>query len=197
MKLYDVVRKADVPKQRLLEATRGAILARQSAGVPLLVEQLRSADKALFAIGLRTARELPGREVTDALVAELGRAAPDRQALLILALADRGDAAALPALLASGHERPRQGCGSRRSACWDTGQRFLSARAAGRGDGRRTQELSQAAAAALAELRGKEVDDALLARLTSAQGKARQVLIQLAGERRITGGRGHLAQGRR
>ena len=40
-KLYDEVRKADVPKQRVVEATRGAILARQSAGVPLLVEQLR------------------------------------------------------------------------------------------------------------------------------------------------------------
>ena len=31
-----------------------------------LVEQLRSADKACFALGLRVARELPGREVTDA-----------------------------------------------------------------------------------------------------------------------------------
>ncbi|HPM82244.1 MAG TPA: HEAT repeat domain-containing protein, partial [Candidatus Anammoximicrobium sp.] len=41
--LYDQVRQAEVPKQRMLEATRGAILARGSAGVPLLVEQLRSA----------------------------------------------------------------------------------------------------------------------------------------------------------
>src|SRR5688500_2553355 len=45
-KLYDAVRTAaDVPKQRQVEATRGAILARQSDGVPLLVEQLRSDDK--------------------------------------------------------------------------------------------------------------------------------------------------------
>jgi len=108
VKLYDLVRKAEVPKPRVVEATRGAILARQSAGVPLLVEQLRSADKLLFALGLRVARELPGREATEALVAELGRAAPDRLALLILALADRGDAAALPAALQAAKNGPDQ-----------------------------------------------------------------------------------------
>ena len=70
VRLYDLVRKADVPKQQILEATRGAILARQSAGVPLLVELLQSPDKSLFALGLSTARELPGAEVTAALVAE-------------------------------------------------------------------------------------------------------------------------------
>ena len=73
-----------------------------------LVEQLRSPDKALLAIGLRVARELPGREVTEALVAELGRAAPERQALLILALADRGDAAALPAVLQAAKNGPSE-----------------------------------------------------------------------------------------
>ena len=40
VKLYDTVRQADVPDQRHLEAIRGAILARKSAGVPLLIEQL-------------------------------------------------------------------------------------------------------------------------------------------------------------
>ncbi|MCX8107786.1 MAG: HEAT repeat domain-containing protein, partial [Verrucomicrobiae bacterium] len=32
--IYDLVRKADVPKQRVAEATRGAILARGDSGVP-------------------------------------------------------------------------------------------------------------------------------------------------------------------
>ncbi len=43
VKLYDSVRAAEVPKQKRLEATRGAILARNSAGIPLLVEQLEIA----------------------------------------------------------------------------------------------------------------------------------------------------------
>jgi HEAT repeat protein len=66
VKLYDTVRKADVPDQRHLEAIRGAILARQSAGLALLIEQLRSEDKKRLGIGLRTARELGGRNVTEA-----------------------------------------------------------------------------------------------------------------------------------
>ena len=106
--LYDKVRESDVPKPRVIEATRGAILARKSAGIPLLIEQLQSSDKALFAIGLSTARELDVPEVTGALVAELGQATPDRQARLLLLLADRGDRAALPAVLQAAHSGPTQ-----------------------------------------------------------------------------------------
>jgi HEAT repeat protein len=88
-RLYDLVRTADVSKPRIVEATRGAILARQSAGLPLLVEQLRSDDKDLFGIGLRTARELGGPAVAKALVAELDRiqpVQPQRQASPLLAV---------------------------------------------------------------------------------------------------------------
>jgi HEAT repeat protein len=183
-KLYDLVRKAEVPKQRILEATRGAILARQSAGVPLLVEQLQAADKAAFAIGLRTARELAGREVTDALVAELRRATGDRQALLILALADRGDTAVLPAVL----QTARSGSDEARLSAFRVLERLgdascvpvlLDAALEAK------EQISQAAAAVLAELPGKDVDGDLAARLAKAEGKTRQVLIQVAGRRHI------------
>jgi len=76
VRLYDVVRKADAPEPRNLEAIRGAILARQAAGVPILVECLQSPDKDLFAIALSTARELGGPEVANALVQELGKMQP-------------------------------------------------------------------------------------------------------------------------
>ena len=186
VRLYDLVRKADVPKQRILEAVRGAILARKSTGLPLLVEQLRSADKSLFAIGLRTAREMSGREATDALVAELGRASPDRQALLILALADRGDAAALPAVLQTAKSGPPQarrvairalarlGNASCVPALWELAKESDT-------------DVSATALTVLADLPGKEVDDELAARLPKAEGKDRQILIQLAGRRRIEG----------
>ena len=163
-KLYDEVRKAAVPQQRLLEATRGAILARQSAGVPLLVEQLQSTDKARFALGLGVARELPGQEVAQALLAELQRAGPERQTLLLLALADRGAEAPLPALLAAAENGPKH-------------VRMVALRALGRqgdiscvgallaaaveSDG----ELADAAAEALAALPGNQVDADIAARL--------------------------------
>jgi len=184
VKLYDLVRNADVPKQRVLEAIRGAILARQSDGVPLLAQQLKSTDKALFGIGLRVARELPGPKVTEALVAELGKATPDRQVLLILALADRGDATMSPAVF----EAAKSGPNNVRIAAIRLLQRQGDAscvpvllEAAMNAD----VELSQTAATALAGLPGKEVDADLVARLSKAAGEIRTILIEVAGQRRI------------
>jgi HEAT repeat protein len=182
VKLFDAVCRAEVPKERIVEATRGAILARGPAGAPLLVEQLRSPDKARLAIGLRVARELAGREATVALAAELPRAAPERQALLIMALADRGDITALPAVL----EAARSGSDEVRiAAVRALGQLgnascvpVLLEAAWGADAG-----LSQTAVSVLAAVPGKEVDDDVIGRLAKAEGKTRLVLIQLAGLR--------------
>ncbi len=183
-KLYDAVRQADVPMQKVLEATRGAILARQSAGLPLLLEQLRAADKAHFGIGLRTARELPGREVTEALVAELRRCPPERQPFLLLALSDRKDAAVLPAVV----EVAGNGAPALRLVAVNLLDRLgnvstipvLLSAATGA-----DAELAAAALAVLARLPGNEVDADLFARLPEAKGKVRQVLIELALQRRM------------
>ncbi len=184
VKLYDTVRAANVPRQRMLEATRGAILARQAAGLPLLLEQLRSPDNARFGIGLRTARELPGRAVTEALAAELPRTSPERQSYLLLALGDRSDDAVLPAVVAAAGSGPLKlrltAVGILDRLGNPTGVPVLLAAAADN-----DTDLAQAALAALARLSGNEVDAGLLARLPSATGKARQVLIELAGQRHL------------
>ena len=182
--IYDEVRKADVPKQRILEATRGAILARKSEGIPLLLEQLRSADKGLFQLGLTTARELPGREVADALAAELVRATPERAALLLYALADRNDTVVLPAVLAAVRSGPQQvriaaiGVLPRLgdASCLSTLLEIAIEADA---------ELAQAAKTALAGLPGEKVDAEIVARLPKAEGKTLPVLIELVGQRRI------------
>jgi HEAT repeat protein len=184
MKLYDAVRAADVPRQKMLEATRGAILARKADGLPLLLEQLRSPDKALFGIGLRTARELPGRAVTEALAVELPRTSPDRQAYLLLALADRSDDAVLLAVVAAAGSGPQKlrltaiGILDRLGNPASVSV-LLGAAADSNAD------LAQAALAALARLPGSEVDAELLTRLPSTTGKARKVLIELAGQRHL------------
>ena len=184
VKLYDAVRAVDVPKQKMLEATRGAILARQSAGLPLLLEQLRSPDKALFGIGLRTARELPGRPVTEALAAELPRTSPERQPFLLLALADRHDDAVLSAVLAaagSGSQKLRLTAVGILDRLSNPASASVLLAAAADSDA----DLAQAALAALARLSGNDVDAVLLDRLPASTGKARQVLITLAGQRHI------------
>jgi HEAT repeat protein len=183
-KLYDTVRAANVPKQRQLEAIRGAILARQSGGLPLLLEQLRSPDKALFGIGLTTARELPGRAVTEALAAELPRTSAERQPYLLLALADRSDEAVLPAVIAAA------GSGSHKLRLTAIGVLDRLGKPAGvpallTAAADPDAELAQASLAALARLSGNEVDADLLAQLPASTGKARQVIITLAGQRHI------------
>jgi HEAT repeat protein len=184
MRLYDTVRKANVPTQRQLEAIRGAILARRSDGLPLLLEQLRSPGKAQFGIGLHTARELPGKEVSTALAAEISRTSAERQGPLLLALADRHDDAVLPAVL----EAAKSGSKNLRLVALGILDRLgnlscvpVLLDAAADAD----VNVAQAAKVALVRLEGGAVDADLLSRLSRATGKMREVLIELAGQRRI------------
>jgi len=184
MAIYDLVRAANVPKQRIREATRGAILVRGGRGVPLLVEQLRASDEGLFTIGLSTARELSTPEVDAALVAELKTAPAQRAALLIAVLADRGSPAAVPAIVQAATTGPKE-------------VRMVAIRALGR-IGRASiapmliavasepdAELSAAAMVAIAELRDDGIDAMLRDRLQKARGKDRAVLLEVVGMRRI------------
>ncbi len=106
VEIYDEVRQAEVPPQRIIEATRGAILARNEAGIPLLLELLGTAEGGLFYLALSTAREFPGHEIDQALADELGRLAPYRAALTIVAMADRPETVVLPAILAAAGDGP-------------------------------------------------------------------------------------------
>lgn len=184
-KLYDQVRKADLPAQRVREATRGAILARKAAGVPMLIELLKSDDKQMFNLGLTVARELPGKEATEALAAELAKAAAERQPLLVLAIADRGDAAGLPAML----EAAKSGSDSVKAAVVKVLKRLGDASSVPlllEAAASENAALAASAAEALAGLKGKDVDAEIVARLPKAQGKTRLVLLQLVGDRVLT-----------
>jgi HEAT repeat protein len=184
IQIYDAIRSADVSPQRVLEATRGAILARGPQGVPLLVEQLRSNDRRKFAVALQTARELQGAEVADALAAELENATPDRAAAIVATLGDRGDSRLPAAVLRA----VRDG---------DTSVRLAALQVVGRMGDETTVatlleiaasedgELSAAAKAALATLPGDKVNRELARRLPDASGKTLAVLIELVGQRRI------------
>jgi HEAT repeat protein len=182
--LYDEIRRADIPQQRILEATRGAILARGEQGIPLLIEQLKSPEKAMFRLGLSTARELPGNEVSEALAAELAAASPERAALIVSAIGDRDDdALPLTVLLATLGGDPQvrlaaiQAVGKRGDANSVPSLLEIAANA--------EPELAEAAMTALTQLSGETVNDELARRLPSATGKSLEVLIETVGQRRI------------
>jgi HEAT repeat protein len=183
IKIYDNVRTADVPKQRVLEATRGAILARNLDGIPLLLEQLRAPEKALFQIGLSTARELKGREVDQALAAELDKAAPERAALIIYAMADRGTVD-MPAILKAakaGQPAVRLAAINALGIVGNVSCVPVLLDIAGEPE----SELSKAAKSTLAEMTDAGVNQAIAERLPKAEGKMVVTLIEIVGLRRI------------
>ena len=93
-----------MPIQRIAEATRGAILARDQEGVPLLIQTLRSKEKKLRQLALATVREFPGDRIDTALAAELNEASPERAVFIIQAMADRPQTVVLPAILSAVRE---------------------------------------------------------------------------------------------
>jgi hypothetical protein len=182
--VYDEVRQAGASKEKTLEATRGAILARGTHGIPLLIEQLRSSDKGFLQIGLSVARELRGHDVADALAAEVIRARPDRAVLLINALADRDERTLPPGIFEAARSGPKP---VRIAAIEFIGRvgdqsslpTLLEIAAIADAD------LAQAAKTVLAALPGEKVNQEIAARLPKAEGDSLAILIELVGQRRI------------
>lgn len=183
--IYDEIRKAEVPKPRMIEATRGAILARnQEEGIALLLEQFRSPDKSLFQIALSTAREFPGSEVDKSLAAELAKSAPDRAALLVQAMADRKQTVVLPAVLTAAQRGAKPVRLAAIAALGRVGDESCLAsllKIALEGD----KDLAGAAKATLADLPDSKADAQVLALLPGAEGKMYPLLIEVVGLRRI------------
>ncbi len=182
--LYDQVRKAEVPMQRIVEATRGAILARNQDGLPLLLEQLQSPEKALLNVALMTAREFPGAEVDKSLATAIATAAPDRAALIIQAMADRPQTVVLAAVLKAAEQGPAvvrlsaiDALGRVGDASCLTSLLKIAIDA--------DADLSQAARATLANLPGDSVNTQIVSLIPNASGPSYILLLQLVGNRRI------------
>ncbi|QDV23660.1 HEAT repeat domain-containing protein [Aureliella helgolandensis] len=184
VELYNLIRQAAVPQQRIVEATRGAILSNGQDGLPLLVEQLRSNDKVMFNLALGTAREFPGTAVDAALASELADAIPSHAALIVLAMADRTETVSLPAVLQAASRGPapvREVALGALGRIGDVSCLETLLNTALEADA----DLAQAARGALANLSSPAIDDRIAKLLTSSDGKQYQLLIELVGQRRI------------
>ncbi len=182
--IYDEVRAADVHLQRIVEATRGAILARGQDGIPLLVEQLHSDDRALFRLALGTAREFPGSEIDKVLVTEMTKSPDDRAALIVQAMADRKDTVVLTAILKAAEQGPLAVRLSAVDALARVGNvTCLNSLLKIAVD--KDAELSVAAKDTLAEIPGDNVNAQIVALLPKAEGATYPLLIELVGKRRI------------
>lgn len=181
--LLDVAAKSDIPKYIKVAALGGLFRIQKGEAKDLLIAQIRHADKTYFNAGLAAARDMPGADVTAALAAEVAKLPAERQAVLLRVLGDRKDPAPMPLVLAaSKSDSPavreaaiivlaKHGDASAAAVLLD----------AALGD----DEVAQTAKAGLKNLPGAEIDAAIVARLNGADAKAKAVLFELLGARRV------------
>lgn len=170
------------PQQVRAGALRGAILTRQKEGIPLMVEAIRSADYVLTAAAVRTSMEMPGPEVTIALVGELPGLPADKQILLIDTLGSRGDASAGPALLAlaaKGPDAVRLAAVRNVTHLAYTPALTLLAELSLSGE----SDLASAARECLGGFPGKDADAAIEAMLGHKDAKVRSLAVEMIGQR--------------
>lgn len=183
--LYDAIRKPPAPQPIRMAALRGAILSRQEQGLPLVLEALRGTDYAMTLSAIESARELPGAAVTKALAAEIGKLPADRQILLVQVLGDRGDAAAVPQLVATARKSQGELRATAVKSIVQIGGvatlPFLAEMAA-------TDDVAvvREARAGLAGFAGVAVEAPITAMLKSTNPKARAVASELVAQRRMT-----------
>ncbi|MEZ6127795.1 MAG: hypothetical protein R3C59_03875 [Planctomycetaceae bacterium] len=182
--IYDEVRKSDVPLQRIIEATRGSILARGQDGIPLLMETFQSDERKLIQLALGTVREFPGNEIDKVLATELSQTTPERAALLIQAMADRPETVVLSAILHAAEEGDKQVRLSAVEALRRVGDDSCLATLLKIASGD-DSDLAEKARTTLARLPGQRVDASIVAMLPKADESNHALLLQLVGERRI------------
>lgn len=184
IEIYDEIRAAEVPTQRMVEATRGAILSRGEDGIDLLLETFRSDEKKLRQLALATAREFPGDGLDKALAKEIVQADPPRAALIIQVMADRPDTVVLDSIVQAATQGDRQVRLSAIDALRRVGDSSCLSvllKAAAEND----EDVNQAAKDTLAELPGNDVDAKIVERLRQADGDDYSVLLHLVAQRRI------------
>ncbi|MEN6577854.1 MAG: HEAT repeat domain-containing protein [Phycisphaerales bacterium] len=154
--------------------------------IKMVIDALKSPDAEMQTGAIAIVREIAGAEVTKALAQELPNLGPATQVQLLSALADRGDATALPAVIEA-------------SSSQDESVRVAALKAVGQiGNASNVPLLAQRAATSkgaeqkaaresLYRLRGPEVDAAILQSLGSAAADVKVELISAVGERNIGG----------
>jgi HEAT repeat protein len=159
----------------------------QDDAIGIVLEVLKGDDPEMKAVAIAMVKEMPGTEITVALARELPNLSPGSGVQLLSALGDRGDAAALPAVV-----------GATKAA--DASVRIAALKALGQlGDESVVSLLAETAASAggdeqkaardsLYRLRSPKVDHTILAAISGAEAKTKVELIGSIAQRNIAAG---------
>lgn len=155
--------------------------------VPLVIAALRDENRMVRTTARSCVRTMKGQGVTELLAAELPKTLPEEQVLLIGALADRGDAAALPVITTAAKSANAE---VRKAALQAVGKlgdaSFVEYLVKTATEGMSSEEKSTAVNS-LKLLRGSRVDDAIVKSMQNSQPSVRSQLIQVLFERNVVG----------
>lgn len=182
LKIYEELDGDALPRIQVASFL-GRVKAMGEKGVPIAVEALTGQNADLQSAALMCVRKMEGKEATTAFAGVFGKLTVPMQALLLDALADRGDSAALPAA--------QEGAKSQ-----DLGVRVAALEAMGRLGGAAcvpelasvaatggSKEEKAAAQESLDILRGKDVDAAIVDYMRKCDAAQRAELARSLGAR--------------
>ena len=164
-----------------------AAAEQQDDAIGIVLDILKSGDQEMQAVAIAMVKDMSGTEVTQALAKELPNLSVTSQVQLLSALGDRGDAAALSAVITAvkaKNESVRIAALKALGQLGDVSSVSLLAKTAAAARGAE----QKAARESLYRLRGPKVDGAVLAGITKAEPKTKVELIKSAGERNISAG---------
>jgi len=166
--------------------------------IAMLIDLLKSDERQMQTVAIAMVREMPGKEMTDALVKELPNLSVTTQVQLLSALGDRGDRAALPAVITAAKAADESVRTEALRALGQLGNAstvgLLAQTAAGA-----SGDEQEAARESLYRLRGPAVEQAILlgmqtvngailAEIPKAETKTKVELISSVGQRNISAG---------
>lgn len=154
--------------------------------IKMVIDALKSSDSEMQTGAIAIVREIPGADVTKALAQELPNLGTTAQVQLISALADRGDALALAAVIEAGKSPDESVRIASLKAIGQLGNASSVGVLADRAATSKGAE-QKAARESLYRLRGPEVDAAILQSLPSAKADVKAELVTAIGERNIAG----------
>ncbi|NQT87791.1 HEAT repeat domain-containing protein, partial [bacterium] len=162
-------------------AFRGLLATGEKTALAVILKNLASDDARMRSVAAGFARDMAGTPATQAFAAALPGLPADAQALLLAALAARGDAAALPAVIAATKSKDgavRIAALEALGALGDSATvPFLAAAAAAKGP------EQSAARNSLVQLRDKGTDAALLSALGKGETPVRVECVRALAER--------------
>ncbi len=182
----ELVSKNETPIIRSAAIKGLADVGRQET-VSLVIAALRDENRMVRTTARSCVRTMKGQGVTELFANELPETSPDEQVFLIGALADRGDAAALPAITAAAKGANTE---VRKAALQAVGKlgdaSFVGYLVKAATEGMSSEEKSTAVNS-LKLLRGSRVDDTIVKSMRNSQPSVRFQLIQVLFERNAVG----------